>query len=129
MNQGKGGNKAFFLDTYALYELALGNENYKEYFAGVESITTIMNLYELYYTLLRENLKLVAEDFFERFLSICVELEPNLIKEAALFRLQNKKLDLSYVDALGYIVAKRHNVLFLTGDDAFEKLPNVEFVK
>ena len=129
MNQGKGGNKAFFLDTYALYELALGNENYKEYFAGVESITTIMNLYELYYTLLRENLKLVAEDFFERFLSICVELEPNLIKEAALFRLQNKKLDLSYVDALGYIVAKRHNVLYLTGDDAFEKLPNVEFVK
>ena len=62
-------------------------------------------------------------------MSICVELEPNLIKEAALFRLQNKKLDLSYVDALGYIVAKRHNVLFLTGDDAFEKLPNVEFVK
>lgn len=129
MNQEKGGNKTFFLDTYALYELALGNENYKEYFAGVESITTIMNLYELYYTLLRENLKLVAEDFFERFLPICVELEPKLVKEAALFRLQNKKLDLSYVDALGYIVAKRHNALFLTGDDAFEKLPNVEFVK
>lgn len=129
MNQGKPGNKAFFLDTYALYEFALGNENYKEYFAGVESITTIMNLYELHYTLLRENLKLIAEDFFERFLPICVELEPKLIKEAALFRLQNKKLGLSYVDALGYIAAKRHYVLFLTGDDAFEKLPNVEFVK
>ena len=129
MNQGKDGNKAFFLDTYALYELALGNENYKEYFAGVESITAITNLYELYYTLLRENLKSVAEDFFERFLPICVEIEPETVKEAAVFRLRNKKLNLSYIDALGYIIAQKYNVLFLTGDDGFRKLPNVEFVK
>ena len=129
MNQGMVGNKIFFLDTYALYELALGNESYKEYFAGFEFITTIMNLYELHYTLLRERLTSLAEDFFERFLPICVEIEPNTIKEAALFRLQNKKLDLSYVDALGYITAKKHGALFLTGDEGFKKLPNVEFVK
>ncbi len=119
----------FFLDTYALYELALGNESYKKYFTGVESITTIMNLYELYYSLLRDNLSLIAENFLERFLPVCVGIEPKLIKEAAVFRLQNKKLDLSYIDALGYVIAKKHNAKFLTGDEKFRNIDNVEFVK
>ena len=129
MNQEKAGHKVFFVDTYALYELALGNENFKEYFSGVKCITTIFNLYELYYTILREDLPLVAENFFERFLPVCIILEPQLIKEAAMFRLRNKKLKLSYADALGYIAAKNHFAIFLTGDEAFRKLPNVEFVK
>ena len=129
MNQGKDGSEVFFLDTYALYELALGNDGYKDYFADVKSITTIMNLYELYYSLLRENLSSIAENFFERFLPVCVKIEPNIIKEAAAFRLQNKKLDLSYIDALGYVTSKKHNTKFLTGDEGFRKLPNVEFIK
>ena len=129
MNQDKDGSELYFLDTYALYELALGNGSYKDYFAGVKSMTTVMNLYELYYSLLRENLSLIAENFFERFLPICVRIEPSIIKEAAVFRLQNKKLDLSYIDALGYITAKNHHAKFLTGYEGFRKLPNVEFVK
>ena len=129
MSQEKGGSKVFFLDTYALYELAAGNEDYKKYFTGVESITTIMNLYELYYSLLRENLPSIAENFLARFLPDCVEIKPDLVKEAAKFRLQNKKLDLSYIDALGYVIAKKHNAKFLTGDEKFRKMDNVEFVK
>ncbi len=129
MSQEKAGSKIFFLDTYALYELALGNEAYKRYFTGVEPITTIMNLYELYYSLLRENLSSIAENFLERFLPVCVEIEPKLIKEAAIFRLQNKKLDLSYIDTLGYVTAKKHNAKFLTGDEKFRNMDNVEFVK
>ena len=123
------GSDVFFLDTYALYEFALGNEAFKKYFTSVESITTIMNLYELYYSLLRENLSSIAENFLERFLPVCVEIEPKLIKEASKFRLQNKKLDLSYIDALGYVIAKKHNAKFLTGDESFRKMDNVEFVK
>ena len=119
----------FFLDTYALYEFALGKEAYEKYFSGVESITTIMNLYELYYSLLRENLPQIAEKFFERFLPVCVEIEPNCIKEAAAFRLKHKKLDLSYIDTLGYTIAKKHNAKFLTGDEKFRNMGNVEFVK
>ena len=88
-----------------------------------------MNLYELYYSLLGESLPQIAENFLERFLPVCVEIGPKLIKEAAIFRLQNKKSDLSYIDALGYVTAKEHGAKFLTGDEAFRKLPNVEFVK
>ena len=129
MNQEKAGSNIFFLDTYALYEFALGNDAYKKYFTGVGSITTIMNLYELYYSLLRENLSSIAENFLERFLPVCVQIEPKIVKEAAIFRLQNKKLDLSYIDTLGYATAKKHNAKFLTGDEKFKSMDNVEFVK
>lgn len=112
-----------------MYELAIGNENYKKYFTGIECITTIMNLYELYYSLLRENLSLIAENFLERFSPVCVEIDLKFVKEAAIFRLQNKKLDLSYIDTLGYVTAKKHNAKFLTGDEKFRNMDNVEFVK
>lgn len=83
--------------------------------------------YALYFV--QDNFLMEAEIFFEKFLPDCVEIKPSTIKEAAIFRLQNKKLDLSYIDALGYITAKKHDALFLTGDNAFKKLLNVEFVK
>jgi predicted nucleic acid-binding protein len=53
------------------------------------------------------------------------------IDEAMKLRLalEKKKLDISYVDALGYYLAKKHGVKFLTGDRHFKDLDNVEFVK
>jgi len=53
------------------------------------------------------------------------------MKEAMKFRLKMKRKmkDLSYVDALGYQIANRMNIPFLTGDMAFEGVSNVEFVK
>ena len=129
MNQERDGFKTLFFDTYALYGIALGSKNYKLYSSGFRIITTIMNLYELYYRLIQDNFLFEAEKFFEKFLPDCVEIKHNLIKEAALFRLQNKRLNLSYVDALGYVISMNHGVKFLTGDEAFKKLLNVEFVK
>jgi hypothetical protein len=43
--------------------------------------------------------------------------------------LRKKKVDLSYADALGYAVSLRLMHQFLTGNDAFKNLENVEFVK
>jgi predicted nucleic acid-binding protein len=47
------------------------------------------------------------------------------------FRLKMKrgKKNLSYVDALGYIIAEKLGVKFLTGDNAFDGMDNVEYVK
>ena len=42
----------YFLDTYALYELFVGNAEYKRFEKGVAVITTRLNLMEFYYTLL-----------------------------------------------------------------------------
>ena len=46
-----------------------------------------------------------------------------------MFRLLNKKRKLSYVDCLGYILAGMNGAKFLTGDNQFKDLQNVEFVK
>lgn len=49
------------------------------------------------------------------------------LKEAMDFKIKHKKF--SIPDVIGYIVAKRHKVKFLTGDEGFRHFPNVEFVK
>ncbi len=53
------------------------------------------------------------------------------VKEAMKMRLRLKagKTHLSYADALGYQLSKKLGMEFLTGDDAFKHLANVEFVK
>jgi len=40
-----------------------------------------------------------------------------------------RKVNLSHADALGCEVAQRMGMKFLTGDEAFKGLENVEFVK
>ena len=45
------------------------------------------------------------------------------------FRLKKKRnLHISYADALGYSIALRSKIKFLTGDSAFARLKGVEFV-
>ena len=43
------------------------------------------------------------------------------------FKIKNKRL--SIPDAIGYIISKKLGVKFLTGDNDFKNLSNVEFVK
>ena len=43
------------------------------------------------------------------------------------FKTMHKKL--SIPDAVGYTIAKKHGVKFLTGDRDFENMENVEFVR
>jgi len=121
--------KTFFLDTYALYEIIEGNENYIGYTKNVAIVTTKLNLMELFYGLLIKYNEKVADNFYEKFLPYCTGIEDNVIKKAMTFRALNKKRNLSYVDCIGYIIAKQRNIKFLTGDKEFEYMENVEFVK
>jgi len=51
--------------------------------------------------------------------------------EASTLRIELKKQNrnLSLVGALGYVLAKRLKILFLTGDREFKDLDGVEYVK
>ena len=40
-----------------------------------------------------------------------------------------KNKDMSMPDAIGYVIAKRLEIKFVTGDNDFKDIPNVEFVK
>ena len=53
---------------------------------------------------------------------------PILIK-AIKFKKENNKRNLSFFDAVGYIFAKEHGYLFVTGDKEFEDFQGVEFVQ
>ena len=121
--------RTFFFDTYALYEIIEGEENYKKYTQNIAIVTTKLNLMELFYGLLIRYDEKTANNFYEKFLSYCTGIEDNTIKKAMIFRALNKKRNLSYVDYIGYILAKQRNVKFLTGDKEFENMDNVEFVK
>lgn len=121
--------KTYFFDSYAFYEIINGNPSYKQFIENIGILTTKLNIMELYYGLLLRYNKAMANKYFDELIKYCIELDDETIKHACLFKLINKKLDLSYVDCIGYIIAKQRNVRFLTGDKQFENLENVEFVK
>jgi len=115
-----------FYDTYALYQIARGDPNYKQY-ARASIKTTLLNLYELYYTLLKEKHTELARELFQRLLNSCIEIQPEDITTAAEIRLGKKQL--SYIDALGYAISQRRKLQFLTGDQEFKTMEGVKFVK
>ncbi len=121
--------KTFFFDTYAFYEIIEGNENYSAYAKNVAIVTTKLNLMELHYGLLIQYGKKEAEHYFDELSKFTIEISDEMIKKANEFRASLKKKSLSYVDCVGYVIAKSRNIKFLTGDKGFEGLDNVEFVK
>ncbi|OGM02548.1 hypothetical protein A3K72_01965 [Candidatus Woesearchaeota archaeon RBG_13_36_6] len=120
--------KAFFADTYALIELLGGNQNYKPYLDCI-LITSRFNLVELYYYLLKDHGKKIADKYLELYSKIVVPITLNSIKRGMDFKLKHKKSKLSYADCVGYVIALEFGIKFLTGDNKFEGLANVEFVK
>jgi len=119
--------KTYFFDTYAFHEVISGNPDYEKFSKKIAIVTTKLNLMELYYTLLLKYNLSIADKYYEEFLKYAVETDDDTIKSAMQFKIKNKKM--SYADCIGYFVAKKRNARFLTGDEHFRELPNVEFVK
>ena len=119
-------NKVYFFDTYALIEIIRGSQNYKPYL-DYRIITTIFNLAELNYNLKKEMSKEMANEHTEKFSEFAVGVSIEDIKQA--MDLKSLHRNLSIPDAIGYTIAKKHSVKFLTGDSYFKDKENVEFVK
>ena len=119
-------NKIFFFDSYAFFEIVRGNARY-ELYKDTVAITTLFNLAELNYGLKKEGSIRAADEITTKYAPFLADVTVEDVKKAMTFRLKHKKL--SIPDAIGYIVAQRHSVRFLTGDEDFRELPDVEFVK
>ncbi|MBU0636456.1 PIN domain-containing protein [Candidatus Micrarchaeota archaeon] len=115
----------YFFDTYAFFEILKGNQYYKK-FEQAKGITTLFNLAELNFALKREK-KMLADQITKKYESLLVDVSTEDVMQAMSFRMQHRKL--SIPDAIGYIIAKRHHLKFLTGDKEFKNLPNVEYIK
>lgn len=116
----------YFLDTYALIEILHNNPLYQKY-KEEELKTSLFQLYELYYILLRDYDEEIAKIQFYRFFDSCLNVREEHIFLASAFKLNHAKRNISYVDALGYAIAEQEGMRFLTGDKEFKNLPNVEF--
>ncbi|MEK6824982.1 MAG: PIN domain-containing protein [Nanoarchaeota archaeon] len=121
--------KTFFFDSYAFYEIIAKNPDYEKYKKDIAIITTRLNLMELHYGLLRTEGKDKADKIYDAYLEFAIEINDSVIKKSNQFRLENKDKKLSYVDCIGYTLAKENNARFLTGDQQFKEMENVEFVK
>jgi predicted nucleic acid-binding protein len=123
------GKNTYFFDTYALFELIKGNPNYTQYKKDIIIITTKLNLMELHYILLRLKDKKTADFYYDQYVTFAIEFNDTTIKEANELKFKLNRRDVSYTDCIGYILAKKRNARFLTGDEQFKDLENVEFVK
>ena len=118
----------FFYDTYAIISLIEGSENYNKYKSNI--ITTgILNFAELYNIFLRNQGKRTADYWAKKLNFNIIEIDKDSISKAVKLRFDNRKENLSLTDCVGYILALKNNLKFLTGDQKFGDKKNVEFVK
>ena len=118
--------ETYFFDTYAIIEVVRGSPNYASY-TNCGIITTIFNLAELNYNLKKERDKATADKITDKYKDAVVGVTADDVKEAMDTKTKNRQM--SIPDAIGYTIAKRHGVKFLTGDEDFRAFKNVEFVK
>lgn len=118
----------YFFDTYALIEMANGNPSYNK-FKEAKGHTTLFNLYELYVQMLKNSGEELAKKAFDNCKKILIEVKDTHIFLAASFKTRDKKTHFSYTDALGYAIAEAEGLMFVTGDNEFRNLPNVQFIR
>ena len=116
----------YFFDTSAFFEILRGNPDYKKYI-NAQALTTIFNIAELNYCLKKERDKKAADAISEGYWPYVVEVGLDDLKKAMDLKIKNKKL--SIPDVIGYTIARRYNVKFLTGDEGFRNMPHAQFVK
>jgi uncharacterized protein with PIN domain len=122
---------SFFADSYALTGMLKGNKNYQT-FQSERLVTTEFNICEVGFAVCREyptdatrvlkavrKMVVIQETRDEDYCAGAARR-----KEASG---QGKKL--STIDCVGYSVANRLNIPFLTGDREFADLDNVQFVR
>ncbi|MDP1695439.1 MAG: PIN domain-containing protein [archaeon] len=118
----------YFFDSYALIEIIRGNFSYEKYKVEVPTCT-ILNLFELHQALVREFNKQTADYWIKRFNYNLIEITKEDAINASDFKFANKDKKLSTVDCIGYVVAIKNKLKFLTGDKEFAEIDNVEYIK
>lgn len=120
--------KAIFFDSYAFFEILKGNERYSKY-KEYKIVTTKLNLFELYFGLLKDTNEADAEKYLNKYYPFVVEFDHKVIAEAARLKMKLNRRNVSMTDCIGYITSLNFGIKFLTGDKEFENFKNAEFVK
>ena len=122
--------KRFFYDSYAVLAYLSDNPKYRSYFEENDGFLTKLNLMEICYRTLEVHGTRAASQVTNAFSKYIIDFSVSDIEGSMKLRLKLRKsgCDISYADALGYFLALKSNVKFLTGDKWFEGQEGVEFV-
>src|ERR1051326_5882356 len=112
----------YFWDTFALVERQRGSDAYAPY-AQAAVFTHQMNVYEFVAAVLRDFAEPTARHQVLLPAPNPIEAETDDLFAASRFRAKHR---VSYVDALGFVLAQKHDMRFLTGDRAFKSVDGVE---
>mgnify|MGYP001577647945 CR=1 FL=1 len=117
------------LDTYALWEIHLGNEKY-HFFSDEEGfVISNWTLIEFYRTLLRQFNQQTADYWLKKLKPFCEEVDLDILAHAAVFQHEHHKKRISLFDAVGYCFSQSKGYTFVTGDKEFEQFKGVLFIK
>lgn len=122
----------YFYDSYAIIAYLSDNPDYRVYFEEYSGVLTKLNLIEVCYRTMELHGQEAAEDVVKSLANYIIDFNQSDIVGSMKLRLTLKKeggRNISYADALGYYLALKNKLKFLTGDKEFEELDNVEFVK
>lgn len=116
----------YFFDAYALLRVRAGHPAF-ERFSTEPVITDRGHLYEFARVMLDRAPAREVRASLRALRANVVEPNDDDLVEAA--KLKRGHARMSAQDALGYVLARREGLRFLTGDTAFQKMAGVEFVK
>lgn len=117
----------FFFDTYAIFEIINNNPKYLSY-NKCKIVLSKLNLYEIYNSSRKKGFSVMeSQNLFNKFINKETEIKYEDLIMASELKLIHKNI--SIPDAIGYCIANRLKIKFLTGDKEFENMQNVEFVK
>ena len=118
-----------FFDTFALVEFLAGNEETRKH-GALGFVTTKWNLAELLVLDVRDFGEKTANRNFRRLLGAAVREEDADLIAAARMKVSHavRGRRFSFVDCLGFCVARRLKMRFVTGDEAFKGVPGVLFL-
>lgn len=118
----------YFLDSYAVIEYLNDNPNYQYYIDKFSGMLTYYNIMQITYGFIDSGNTKVSL-LVDALWHLIVEPTKEELVESVKFRKKHAKKRLSYADCLGYVIALKRKVKFLTGDKQFKGMKNVEFVK
>jgi predicted nucleic acid-binding protein len=120
----------FFYDSYAVLAYLSDNPKYTDYFEENSGFLTKLNLMEIFYRTVEVHGAKAASQVVKVFGKYVVDFGLADIEGSMKlrFKLRKNGVEVSYADALGYYLALKANVKFLTGDKRFKELEGVEFV-
>jgi predicted nucleic acid-binding protein len=116
-----------FFDASAIIQILLGDKKY-ERFAASQIVTNALHLAEVYYFFLRTKGKREADGQLRQLRAALLSITENIALDAAAFRFEHRKANMSYADCIGYVTALKHRLQFVTCDSPFKGMPGVEFV-